>query len=179
MSKAYLEELPSLIGKHYMTIIIESPKKKRIHIHIDQRQQMIISKNDIINIILLIIELKVLNIQAFMEIIHLKNSFYMINRKFIVLIIKLDLVPQSQLLHLFLDMVDMFQPIDSNIIWIILKIPISIPIKLIIYLIIWLEFLIIRDMFLKVLLISREIKDHIAFQQKVKTFLKLIKINKN
>ena len=174
MSKAYLEELHSLIGKHYMTIIIESPKKKRIHIHIDQRQQMIISKNDIINIILLIIEQKELNIQEFMAIIHLKNSSYMINQKFIVLIIKLDLVLQNQLLHLFQDMVDMFLLIDSNIIWIILKILISILIKLIIYLIIWLEFLIIKDMFLKVLLISKEIKGRIAFLLKAKTFLKLI-----
>ena len=123
---------------------------------------MIISKKDIINIIQLIIEQKELNIQEFMEIIHLKNSSYMINQKFIVLIIKLDLVLQSQLLHLFLDMVDMFQLIDSNIIWIILKILISILIKLIIYLIIWLEFLIIKDMFLKALLISKEIKGHIA-----------------
>ena len=135
---------------------------------------MIISKSDIINIIQLIIEQKELNIQEFMEIIHLKNSSYMINQKFIVLIIKLDLVLQSQLLHLFLDMVDMFQLIDSNIIWIILKILISILIKLIIYLIIWLEFLIIKDMFLKVLLISKEIKGRIAFLLKAKTFLKLI-----
>ena len=140
---------------------------------------MIISKSDIINIIQLIIEQKELNIQEFMEIIHLKNSSYMIKQKFIVLIIKLDLVLQSQLLHLFLDMVDMFQLIDSNIIWIILKILISILIKLIIYLIIWLEFLIIKDMFLKALLISKGIKDHIVFLLKVKTFLKLIKINKN
>ena len=140
---------------------------------------MIISKNDIINIILLIIEQKELNIQEFMVIIHLKNSSYMINQKFIVLIIKLDLVLQNQLLHLFQDMVDMFLLIDLNIIWIILKILISILIKLIIYLTIWLEFLIIKDMFLKVLLISKEIKDHIAFLLKVKTFLKLIKINKN
>ena len=133
---------------------------------------MIISKNDIINIILLIIEQKELNIQEFMAIIHLKNSSYMINQKSIVLIIKLDLVLQNQLLHLFQDMVDMFLLIDSNIIWIILKILISILIKLIIYLIIWLEFLIIKDMFLKVLLISKEIKGRIAFLLKAKTFHK-------
>ena len=140
---------------------------------------MIISKKDIINIILLIIELKVLNIQEFMEIIRLKNSSCMINQKSIVLIIKLDLVQQSQLLHLFLDMVDMSRLIDSNIIWIILKILISILIKLIIYLIIWLEFLIIKDMFLKALLISKEIKGRIVSLLKEKIFRKLIKINKN
>ena len=135
---------------------------------------MIISKNDIINIILLIIEQKELNIQEFMEIILSRNFSSMINQKSIVLIIKLDLVLQNQLLHLFQDMVDMFLLIDSNIIWIILKILISILIKLIIYLIIWLEFLIIKDMFLKVLLISKEIKGRIAFLLKAKTFLKLI-----
>ena len=126
-----------------------------------------------------IIEQKELNIQVFMEIIHLKNFSYMTNQKYIALITKLDLVLQNQLLHLSLDMVGMFQLIDFNIIWIILKILTSILIKLIIYLIIWLEFLIIKGMFLKMLLISKEIKDHIAFQLKVKIFLKLIKINKN
>ena len=140
---------------------------------------MIILKNDIINIILLFIEQKELNIPEYMEIIRLKNFSYMTNRRFIALIIKLDLVPRNQPLLLFLDMGDMFQLIDSNIIWIISKILISILIKLIIYLIIWSEFLIIKGMFLKMLLISKEIKDHIAFQLKVKILLKLIKINKN
>ena len=140
---------------------------------------MITLKKDIINIILHIIEQKELNIQEFMAIIHLKNSSYMINQKFIVLIIKLDLVLQNLLLHLFQDMEDMYQLIDFSIIWIILKILISISIKQIIYLIIWLEFLIIKDMFLKVLLISKEIKGRIASLLKAKTFLKLIKFNKN
>ena len=135
---------------------------------------MIILKNDIINIILLFIEQKELNIPEYMEIIRLKNSSYMTNQRFIVLIIKLGLVQRNQPLLLFLDMGDMFQLIDSNIIWIISKILISILIKLIIYLIIWLEFLIIKDMFLKVLLISKEIKGRIAFLLKAKTFLKLI-----
>ena len=140
---------------------------------------MIILKNDIINIILLFIEQKELNIQEYMEIIRLKNFSYMTNRRFIALIIKLDLVPRNQPPRLFLDMGGMFLLIDSNIIWIILKIPISIPIKLIIYLIIWLEFLIIKVMFLKVWLISKEIKGRIASLLKAKTFLKLIKFNKN
>ena len=135
---------------------------------------MIILKNDIINIILLFIEQKELNIPEYMEINRLKNSSYMTNQRFIVLIIKLGLVQPNQPLLLFLDMGDMFQLIDSNIIWIISKILISILIKLIIYLTIWLEFLIIKDMFLKVLLISKEIKGRIAFLLKAKTFLKLI-----
>ena len=80
---------------------------------------MIILKNDIINIILLFIEQKELNIPEYMEINRLKNSSYMINQKFIVLIIKLVWGPQSQPLPLFLDMEDMCQLIDSNIIWII------------------------------------------------------------
>ena len=98
---------------------------------------MIISKKDIINIILLFIEPKVLNIQEYMVIIHLKNSFYMINLKYIVRIIKLDLVLLNLLQLLFQDMEVMFLLIDLNIIWIILKILISILIKLIIYSIIW------------------------------------------
>ena len=150
MSKVYQEGLHFPIGKLYTIIIIESLKKRRTLIHIDQLLQMIILKNDIINIILLFIEQKELNIPEYMEIIRLKNSSYMTNQRFIVLIIKLGLVQRNQPLLLFLDMGDMFQLIDSNIIWIISKILISILIKLIIYLIIWLEFLIIKVMFLKV-----------------------------
>ena len=131
---------------------------------------MITLKKDIINIIQLFIEQKELNIQEFMVIIHSKNSSYMINLKFLALIIKLDLEQQNLLLLLFLDMVVMYLLIDLNIIWIILKILISISIKQIICLITWWEFLIIKDMFLKVWLILKGIKDLIAFQLKVKTF---------
>ena len=131
---------------------------------------MITLKKDIINIIQLFIGQKELNIQEFMVIIRSKNSSYMINQKFIVLIIKLDLEQQNLLLLLFLDMVVMYLLIDLNIIWIILKILISISIKQIICLITWWEFLIIKDMFLKVWLILKGIKDLIAFQLKVKTF---------
>ena len=133
---------------------------------------MIILKKDIINTILHFIELKVLNIQELMEIILSRNFSYMINLKYIVLIIKLGLERQNLLLHLYQDMVVMFLLIDLNIIWIILKILISMLIKQIICLIIWLEFLIIKDMYLKMSLILKEIKDHIAFQLKVKIFLK-------
>ena len=133
---------------------------------------MIILKKDIINTILHFIELKVLNIQELMEIILSRNFSYMINLKYIVLIIKLGLERQNLLLHLYQDMVVMFRLIDLNIIWIILKILISMLIKQIIYLIIWLEFLIIKDMYLKMSLILKEIKDHIVFQLKVKIFLK-------
>ena len=136
---------------------------------------MITLKKDIINIIQHFIEPKELNIQEYMEIIPSKNSSYMINLKFIALTIKLGLEQQSLLLHLFLDMVVMYQLIDLNIIWIILRILISISIKQIICLIIWWEFLIIKDMFLKVWLILKGIKDLIASQLKVKTFHK----NKN
>ena len=136
---------------------------------------MITLKKDIINIIQLFIEQKELNIQEFMVIIHSKNSSYMINLKFLALIIKLDLEQQNLLLLLFLDMVVMYPLIDLNIIWIILKILISISIKQIICLITWWEFLIIKDMFLKVWLILKVIKDLIASQLKVKTFHK----NKN
>ena len=140
---------------------------------------MIISKKDIINIILLFIEPKVLNIQEYMVIIHLKNSFYMINLKYIVRIIKLDLVLLNLLQLLFQDMEVMFLLIDLNIIWIILKILISILTKPIIYLIIWSGYQITKDMFQRVLLILREIKDLIAFQPKVKIFHKFNYIDKN
>ena len=133
---------------------------------------MITLKKDIINIIQHFIEPKELNIQEYMEIIPSKNSSYMTNPKFIALIIKLDLEQQNLLLLLFLDMVVMYQLIDLNIIWIILRILISISIKQIICLITWWEFLIIKDMFLKVWLILKVIKDLIAFQPKVKTFHK-------
>ena len=137
MFKVNREKQPFLIGKHYMIMIIELQKKIKIHFHIDLLLLMIISKKGIINIILLFIEPKVLNIQEYMVIIHLKNSFYMINLKYIVRIIKLDLVLLNLLQLLFQDMEVIFLLIDLNIIWIILKILISILIKLIIYSIIW------------------------------------------
>ena len=79
----------------------------------------LILKRDITSIILHIIVQKGHSIQEYMGIIHLKNSFYMINQKFIVLITKLDLVQLNLLLYLFQDMEDMFLLIGLNIIWII------------------------------------------------------------
>jgi len=104
MLKVYLEKLHFQIGKLYMT-----------NLHLS----MIISKRDIINIILLIIEQKEPNIPESMETIHLKNFSYMINLKFIAPIIKLALELLNQQLPLFLVMVVLSQRIDSNIIWII------------------------------------------------------------
>ena len=125
-------------------------------------------RRDIINIILPIIEQKERNIRVFMEITRSRNFSYMINQKFIALIIKSASEQLSQLLLLSQDTADMSQLIDSNIIWIILKTLISILIKLIIYLIIWLEYQITRDMSQRVLLISKVIKGLIVFLQKGK-----------
>ena len=119
MLQAYQEKLLFQIGKHYMIMIIELQKKIKIHFHIDLLLLMIISKKDIINIILPFIEQKELNIQEFMEIIHLRNFSYMINQRFIVPIIKLVLEQQNQQLLLFLDLAVMCRQIDFNIIWII------------------------------------------------------------
>ena len=119
MLRAYLEEQHFQTGNLYMIMIIELQKKIKIHFHIDLLLLMIISKKDIINIIPPFIEQKELNIQEFMEIIHLRNFSYMINQRFIVPIIKLVLEQQNQQLLLFLDLAVMCQQIDFNIIWII------------------------------------------------------------
>ena len=88
MFKVPREKRPFQIGKHYMIMIIELQKKKKIHVHIGLLQLMTTLKRDIINIIQPIIEQKEHNILEFMEIIPSKNFSYMISLKFIALIIK-------------------------------------------------------------------------------------------
>ena len=88
MFKVPREKRPFQIGKHYMIMIIELQKKKKIHVHIGLLQLMTTLKRDIINIIQPIIEQKEHNIQEYMEIIHSRNFSYMISLKFIALIIK-------------------------------------------------------------------------------------------
>lgn len=157
-----------------MIIIIESQKKKRILVRLELRRQTIISKNDTINTIPHFIEQKALSILEYLGIILSRNFSYMINLRFIVLIIKLDQERQNLRLLLFRDMEGMFPLIDLSIIWIILKTLISILIKRIICLIIWLEFRIIKDMCRKVSLILKEIKGLIVFLLKGKISLNFI-----